>query len=106
VRQNCISPREQAARRLQPSAFVAQTLSPRWPSFQLARPPVVDVNLSKAFVIRERLHFWIFARAFNVGKTSGFGAIDANATSPAFGTLSPTQGNLARRIEIVGKLTW
>jgi len=86
--------------------FVAQTLSPRWPSFQLARPPVVDVNLSRAFVIRERSHFSISARAFNIGNTPWFGNIDTAATSPAFGTLSPIQGNLARRMEIVGKLTW
>jgi hypothetical protein len=73
---------------------------------------VVDVNLSKAFLIRERFHFWISGRAFNVGNTPWFGpsalggGINTNATSPAFGTLSPIQGNPARRIEIVGKLTW
>jgi hypothetical protein len=32
--------------------------------------------------------------------------MNINAISPAFGTLSPLQSNLASRIEIVGKLSW
>ena len=111
-RQNCIGPREQAAWTLQPTPFVAQTLSARWPNFQLARPPVFDVDLSKAFLIRERFQFLVAVRGVNIGNTPWFeqnelgGGINTNATSPAFGTLSPLQGNAARRFEIVGKLSW
>lgn len=112
ARQNCLGPDEPAAWIIQPNQYVLQTLSPRLPSLRTLRPPVADVSLFKSFRIKESVNFVLAARAFNIGNTPWFGfgdngaGVTTTATTSAFGQVNPSQGNNARQMSIVGKVTW
>jgi hypothetical protein len=112
ARQNCLGADEPAAWIIQPNQYVLQTLSPRLPNLRTLRPPVADVSIFKSFRIREGINFQLVGRAFNVGNTPWFGFGDNGAGITtwgwwcSFGQMNPSQGNTARQMSIVGKVTW
>lgn len=77
-----------------------------------ARPTdLFDVNLSKFFVVRERLKLQLRINAFNVLNHPQFGTVpyefDTGATDPTFGTYSKLAGsNSPRNMELQFRLLW
>ncbi len=102
-RQNCATPDEPAAFRVQPP-FTLRTLSTRFPNIRTRRPGLVDLSLFKTFPIRESLALQFRAEAFNLLNTPWFGGPNTTLGSANFGVVSPSQANDPRNVQLALRL--
>ncbi len=105
VRQSCASASESVAFLQQPP-YTLRTLSTQLPGIRTEVPLNVDFSLFKDFPIRERLKLQFRAEAFNLANTVMFGGPNMTLTSAAFGTVTPSQINDPRIIQLALKLAF
>jgi outer membrane receptor protein involved in Fe transport len=105
VRQNCASPDEPVAFLVQPP-FTLRTLSTRFPNIRTRRPGLVDFSVFKTFWLTESLRLQFRAEAFNLCNTPWFGAPNTTLGSAAFGTVSPSQANDPRNVQLALRLAF
>jgi len=105
VRQNCLSADEPVAFTVQPP-YTLRTLSTRFPNIRTRRPGLADLSVFKSFVLHEDLRLQFRAEAFNAFNTPWFGAPNTTLGSAAFGTVSPSQANDPRNVQLALRLTF
>ncbi|MBI4889036.1 MAG: TonB-dependent receptor [Acidobacteria bacterium] len=87
-------------------AYTLRTLSGYQPGIRTQRAPMADVGLFKTFTLRESLRLQFRAESFNIANSVWFGAPNLTVTSGAFGTVSPSQANDPRNIQLALRLLW
>jgi hypothetical protein len=102
-RQNCASTSEPVAFAIQPP-FTLRTLSTRFPDIRTRREPIADFSLFKSFSFTEQIRLQFRAEAFNITNTPWFGAPNTNVNVAQFGSVSPSQANDPRNVQLALKL--
>jgi hypothetical protein len=105
ARQNCASASEPVAWRVQ-APFTLRTLPVRFEDIRTRRPTLVDFSIFKTFNLSQRLRLQVRGEAFNLFNTPWFGGPNTNVTAPAFGSVTPTQANDPRNIQIGVRLSF
>lgn len=105
ARQNCASTTEPVAFTVQPP-FTLRTLSTRFPNIRDLRPVNADFSIFKRFVFTERLNLEFRAESFNLTNTPWFGAPNLTAGGAAFGTVTPSQANDPRNVQLALRLSF
>ena len=99
ARQNCASADEPVAWRVQ-APFTLRTLPTRFDDIRTRRPTLIDFSFFKTFVLPANMRLQARFEAFNLFNTPWFGAPNVNVTNAAFGTVTPTQANDPRNIQL------
>lgn len=105
VRQSCASADEAVAFIVQ-APFTLRTLSTRFPNIRTRRPGLIDFSIFKAFPITENLRLQLRAESFNLFNTPWFGGPNTTLGSAAFGTVSPSQANDPRNVQLALRLAF
>jgi hypothetical protein len=105
ARQNCASANEPVAFTVQPP-FTLRTLSARFPNIRDLRPVNADVSLFKKFAITERVNLEFRAESFNMTNTPWFGGPNLTVGGAAFGTVTPSQANDPRNVQLALRLAF
>jgi hypothetical protein len=103
--QNCRSGATTPAFGIMP-AFTLRTLSAYLPGVRTMRAPIADVGIFKTFVLHESLRLQFRAESFNISNSVWFGGPNTTITSSAFGTVSPSQANDPRNVQLALRLMW
>jgi len=103
--QNCRGGQTTPAFGIMP-AYTLRTLSSYMPGIRTQRAPVADVGLFKTFTIHESLRLQFRAESFNISNSVWFGSPNTTVTSSAFGTVSPSQANDPRNVQLALRLMW
>ena len=99
TRQNCASADEPVAWRVQ-APFTLRTLPTRFDDIRTRRPTLIDFSFFKTFALPANMRLQARFEAFNLFNTPWFGAPNINVTNAAFGTVTPTQANDPRNIQL------
>jgi hypothetical protein len=99
ARQNCASTSETVAWQVQPP-YTIRTSPTRLDTVRTERPMQLDFSIFKSFNLPANVRLQLRAEAFNTFNTPWFGAPNTNVTQPAFGTVTPTQANDPRNIQL------
>ena len=99
TRQNCASADEPVAWRVQ-APFTLRTLPTRFDDIRTRRPTLIDFSFFKTFALPANMRLQARFEAFNLFNTPWFGAPNVNVTNAAFGTVTPTQANDPRNIQL------
>jgi hypothetical protein len=99
TRQNCATPDEPIAWQIQPP-FTLRTLPTRFDEIRTKRPGLVDFSFFKTFTLPATMKLQVRVESFNLFNTPWFGAPNVTATNAAFGTVTPTQANDPRNIQL------
>jgi hypothetical protein len=105
ARQNCTSPSQAAAWRIQ-SPYELATLSPFLPGIRVPRPHQVNASLFKTFSLTEAVRLQFRAEAFNITNTPWFGTPTTAINSASFGQVAKTQINDARSLQLALRLSF
>lgn len=105
VRQNCISANEPVAFTVQPP-YTLRALSTRFPDVRTKRPGILDFSVFKSIPLHEELKLQFRAESFNALNTPWFGSPNTTLGSAAFGSVSPSQANDPRNVQLVLKLVF
>ena len=106
ARQNCSSPSQAAAWRVQ-SPFELTTLGVAMPgSIRTHRPPQIHFSVFKTFNFTEYVHLQFRAEFFNLANTPWFGGPNTAINSPQFGQVTKLQTNDARSGQLALRLSF
>ena len=89
-----------------PTAFIQQypntvrTLSGEFPTIRPPKVPNADISMFKAFTLHERLNLQFRAEAFNATNSPQFNAPSTGLTATTAGTVTLTQVNDPRNIQL------
>jgi len=86
--------------------FTLRTLSTRFPNIRTRRPGLIDFSVFKSFPITETLRLQFRAESFNLFNTPWFGGPNTTLGSAAFGTVSPSQANDPRNVQLALRLAF
>jgi hypothetical protein len=103
TRNACASPTEPVTFvQLRPNEM--RTYSPFSPNIRLPFAALHDISLFKNVPINERLRLELRAQAYNMLNTPIYGAPNTNVTTPALGSITISQVNRPREMELAIKL--
>ena len=105
VRQNCASTSETVAWQVQ-APYTLRTSPTRLDTVRTDRPLQLDFSIFKAFNLPAGMKLQVRAEAFNTFNTPWFGAPNTTVTATAFGTVTPTQANDPRNIQLGFRLSF
>lgn len=103
VRSDCSSPTEPIAW-MQLKANQLPVGSSYFPNIRNPWAPNVNVSLFKQFVIKERLNMELRGEAFNATNTPIYQGPNTSITSPLFGTVTLSQQNFPRNMQLALRL--
>ena len=87
-------------------AFTLRKLSAYMPGIRTQRAPMADDGIFKTFTITENLRLQFRAESFNLSNSVWFGAPNTTITSSTFGTVSPSQANDPRNVQLALRMMW
>jgi hypothetical protein len=105
VRQNCASADQPVVWKLQ-APYTLRTSPTRLDTVRTDRPLQLDFSLFKAFNLPAGMRLQVRVEAFNAFNTPWFPAPNTTVTATAFGTVTPTQANDARNIQLGLRLSF
>jgi hypothetical protein len=98
-RQNCSSADEPVVWKVQ-APYTLRTLPSRIDGIRTERPAQLDLSVFKTFALPSKLQLQVRIEAFNAWNTPWFGNANTSVNAAAFGTVTPTQANDPRNIQI------
>jgi hypothetical protein len=105
TRQNCANDSETVVWQVQ-APYTLRTSPTRLDTVRTDRPMQLDFSIFKAFNLPAGVKIQVRAEAFNAFNTPWFGAPNTTVTATAFGTVTPTQANDARNIQLGFRLSF
>jgi hypothetical protein len=105
ARQNCASTSEAVVWKVQ-APYTLRTSPTRLDSVRTDRPMQLDFSIFKAFDLPAGMRLQVRAEAFNAFNTPWFPAPNTTVTSTAFGTVTPTQANDPRNVQLGIRLSF
>lgn len=105
ARQNCADSSVTPAFGIMP-AYTLRTLSSYLPGVRTKRAPLTDFSIFKDFTIHESIKVQFRAESFNLTNSVWFAAPNTTVTSTSFGTVSPSQANDPRNVQLALRLVW
>ncbi|MGH9163267.1 MAG: TonB-dependent receptor domain-containing protein [Vicinamibacteraceae bacterium] len=105
ARENCASVDEPVVWQVQ-APFTLRALSTRLSQIRTSRPALVDFSVFKTFALGPRLRLQVRAEAFNLFNTPWFDSPETDLTERDFGTVTPTQENDPRNVQLGVRLTF
>ena len=86
--------------------YTLRTLPTRLDTVRTDRPVQLDFSLFKSFNLPAGMKLQVRAEAFNAFNTPWFGAPNTTVNATAFGTVTPTQANDPRNIQLGFRLSF
>jgi len=89
-----------------PSGFWLATIGPDMESVRFHVHPLLDASMFKKFNIYENVTFEIRGEVYNVANTPNWGNPSTSLGGSTFGTVSPTQANDPRILQLTGRFNF
>lgn len=105
ARQNCASTSEPVVWKVQ-APYTLRTSPTRLDTVRTERPLQLDLSIFKAFDLPRGMKLQVRAEAFNATNKPWFPAPNTTVTATAFGTVTPTQANDPRNIQLGIRLSF
>jgi hypothetical protein len=105
ARQNCASTSDPVVWKVQ-APYTLRTSPTRLDTVRTDRPLNLDFSIFKSFNLPAGMKIQVRAEAFNAFNTPWFGAPNTTVTATAFGTVTPTQANDPRNIQLGLRLSF